>query len=90
MTTPELYSFRAWLRAPANRVAWDALEARQHPVDRFVVRPQTERFKVVDIWTGETAVIAMTPQDGMSEEDARHIARLLNGRAAGGDRSILQ
>lgn len=24
-------------------------------VDRFVDRPETERFKVVDIWTGETA-----------------------------------
>jgi len=32
----------------------------------------------------------MTAQDGMSEEDARRPARLLNGRAAGGDRNILQ
>jgi ferric-dicitrate binding protein FerR (iron transport regulator) len=90
ITTPELHRFRAWLREPANRLAWDALEAGRHPVDRFVVRPEIERFKVVDTWTGETAVIAMTAQDGLSEEDARHTARLLNGRAAGGDRSVLQ
>ena len=39
---------------------WDALEAGRKRVDRFVVRPETEQYKVVDIWTGETAVIAMS------------------------------
>ena len=45
-------------------------------------------FRVVDVWTGETVVIAMTPQDGMSEEDAQHTAAMLNGRAARGERTI--
>ena len=58
--------------------------------DRFVIRPDREGFSVVDAWTGEPAVIAMTPQTGLPEEDARHTAALLNRRAANGDRKIPQ
>jgi hypothetical protein len=58
--------------------------------DRFVIRPDKEGFSVYDVWTGEVAVIAMTAQDGMSREDAEHTAALLNRRAAGGDRKLLQ
>lgn len=90
ISTDEVEAFFAWRRDPENRRAWDALEAGRKRVDRYVVRPETERFKVVDIWTGETAVIAMTPQDAMSEVDAFHTARLLNRRAKEGDRSVLQ
>jgi hypothetical protein len=90
ISTDELEAFFAWRRDPANRRVWDALEAGRKRVDRFVVRPQTERFKVIDIWTGETAVIASTAQDGLSEDDALHTARLLNRRAKGGDRSVPQ
>ncbi|RAK52628.1 hypothetical protein [Phenylobacterium deserti] len=59
--------------------------------DRFVLRParSAERFKVVDVWTGETAVIAMVPQDDLGREDAEHLAELLNRRARGGERRIL-
>lgn len=64
--------------------------AARTPVSRFVVRPQADGFKVIDIWTGETAVIAMTAQDDLSEEDASHTAGLLNRRAQGGDRSVPQ
>jgi ferric-dicitrate binding protein FerR (iron transport regulator) len=88
ISTGELETFFAWRRDPANRRTWDALEAGRKRVDRFVVRPETERFKVIDIWTGETAIIAMTAQDGMSEDDALHTARLLNHRATDGDRSV--
>ena len=90
ISTDELEAFFAWRRDPANRRVWDALEAGRKRVDRFVVRPETERFKVIDIWTGETAIIAMTAQAGMSEDDALHTARLLNRRAKGGDRSVPQ
>jgi hypothetical protein len=55
-----------------------------------VVGPHARQFKVVDIWTGQTAVIAMTAQDEWSEEDASPPAGLLNRRAAGGDRKVLQ
>jgi hypothetical protein len=86
----ELSAFRDWLLAPANRSGWQAVEARGSRRERYVVRQERDRFRVVDIWTGETAVIAMTPQDTLSEDDARHTARLLNRRARDGDRSIRQ
>ena len=57
-------------------------------IDRFVIRPGRSGFRVVDVWTGETVVIAMTPQDEMSEEDARHTATMLNRRAERGERTI--
>lgn len=50
-------------------------------IDRFVIRPSATGHRVVDVWTGETAMIAMTAQDEMSEDDARHIAQMLNDRA---------
>ena len=84
----ELQAFFSWRRDPANRRVWDAIEAGGKRVDRFVVRPETERFKVIDIWTGETAIIASTPQQHMSEEDALHMARLLNRSVKDGDRSV--
>lgn len=59
-------------------------------MERFVIRPDHEGFSVIDIWTGEPAVIAMTPQTGMPQEDADHTAGLLNRRAAGDERTVLQ
>lgn len=88
--TDDLQAFSAWRKDPANQRVWDALAAGRQAVNRFVVRPETERYRVVDIWTGQTAVIAMTAQDDMSEEDALHTARLLNRRSRGGDRSVPQ
>ena len=58
--------------------------------ERFIVRPDREGFAVVDVWTGAPAVIAMTPQTGISEEDAQHTAQLLNRRAFAGDRTVRQ
>ena len=49
--------------------------------ERFLVRPGPNGFSVYDVWTGEAAVIAMTPQDGLSREDAEHTAAMLNQRA---------
>jgi hypothetical protein len=57
---------------------------------RFVTRRDRENYSVCDLWTGEPAVIAMTPQTGLSEEDAEHTAALLNRRAEQGDRAVLQ
>jgi hypothetical protein len=59
-------------------------------MERFVIRPDRAGFSVIDIWTGEPAVIAMTPQTGMPEEDAEHTAALLNRRATNGERKVLQ
>ena len=86
--TDQLQAFFVWRRDPANRRVWDAMEAGRKRVDRYVVRPETERFKVIDIWTGETAIIASTPQQHMSEADALHMARLLNRSVKDGDRSV--
>lgn len=58
-------------------------------LERFVIREGREGFRVIDIWTGEVAIIAMTPQDELSEADAQHTAELLNRRAANGDRTVL-
>ena len=58
--------------------------------DRYLVRPDQAGFSVYDIWTGEPAVIAMTPQTSLSKEDAEHTAGLLNTRAKRGERKILQ
>jgi len=55
--------------------------------ERFGIRPDPRGFSVYDLWTGETVVIAMTPQDGLSREDAEHTARMLNQRAL---RMVLQ
>lgn len=78
------------IRVMADDHEVEQARAAPTPVGRFVVRPQAGGFKVIDIWTGETAVIAMTAQDDMSEEDAVHTALLLNRRAVGGDRSVPQ
>jgi hypothetical protein len=88
ISNQDVEAFFSWRRDPANRRVWDALEAGRKRVDRFVIRPETDRFRVVDIWTGETAVIASTPQQHMSEADALHMARLLNRSVKEGDRSV--
>ena len=59
-------------------------------IQRYVIRPDSEGYRVCDLWTGEAAVIAMTPQTGLSELDAEHTAELLNRRAEHGERVILQ
>lgn len=47
-------------------------------MQRYVVRPDSEGFTVVDTWTGEVAVIAMARQSRLPREDAEHVASLLN------------
>lgn len=55
-----------------------------------MTRPDRDGFSVYDVWTGEVAVIAMTPQSGLSQEDAEHTAVLLNRRATQGERKLHQ
>lgn len=47
-----------------------------------MIRPDAEGFTIQDIWTGQAAVVAMTPQTGMSRADAEHTASLLNASHA--------
>lgn len=58
-------------------------------VERYVVRPGARGSRVVEVETGETVVIAQVPQDRLSAEDAEHTARMLNQRAAGGERKVV-
>jgi hypothetical protein len=58
--------------------------------ERFSVRRDPAGWTVYEVWTGEPAVIALVPQTGLSEEDAKHTADLLNRRARGGDRAVRQ
>jgi hypothetical protein len=55
--------------------------------DQYAVRPDPKGFSVYDVWTGETVVLAMTPQEGLSRQDAEHTAVMLNQRAP---RAVLQ
>ena len=57
---------------------------------RFALRRDRSGWTVYEIWTGEAAVIAMTPQTGLTQEDAQHTADLLNRRARNGDRTLRQ
>ena len=90
VTTAEVWEFARWRDDPVNDAAYTALEACYLDARRYVVQPGTKGFRVVDIWTGQPAVIALTPQEGISEAEARQIAALLNRRSAKGDRSIRQ
>jgi hypothetical protein len=46
--------------------------------NRFIVRPDPMGFSVYDLSTGETVVIAMSRQSGLSREDAEHTAAMFN------------
>lgn len=90
VSTADIHAFRAWLDDEANDLAWRKHAAERRTYSRYAVRPDGEGFSVVDIWTAEPAVIAMTPQTGMSALDAEELAEMLNRRAAAGDRTIRQ
>lgn len=94
VTTAELYEFQAWRDDPANDAAYRRAELESERLrpqrGRFVFRPDATGFSVIDTWTGDPAEFATVPQTGISEEDARDIAELLNRRAIRGDREGMQ
>ena len=49
--------------------------------DRYAIRPDPQGFRIFDRMTGETVVLALTAQDGLSEQDAQHTADRPNRRA---------
>lgn len=57
-------------------------------IERYILRPDGTGFTVRDALTGQSAMIAGSPQVGLSEQDARHMAKLLNERESAGDRPI--
>jgi len=56
--------------------------------DRYAVRRDATGFTAYVIFTGEPAVVGGVPQTGLSEEDARHMAGVLNAQARRGDSSM--
>jgi hypothetical protein len=56
--------------------------------DRYVPRSDAAGWTVLEIWTGQAAVVAGVPQTRLSEDDARHMANLLNTQARRGDSSM--
>lgn len=57
-------------------------------LDRYTVRPAEAGHRIVDVWTGQTVKIATVPQDDLSEHEALRTAKMLNDRAAKGERKI--
>jgi hypothetical protein len=56
--------------------------------DRYAVRRDPSGFTTYVIYTGEPAVVGGTPQTGLSEDDARHMATVLNAQSRRGDSSM--
>lgn len=56
--------------------------------DRYALRPDAAGWTVYEVWTGEPARLAGAPQTGLSEDDARHTAALLNAQSHRGDSSM--
>jgi hypothetical protein len=56
--------------------------------DRYALRPDATGWTVVVLWTGKPAVVAGVAQAGLSEDDARHMAGLLNAQSRRGDSSM--
>jgi hypothetical protein len=88
ISNADVDAFRIWRDDQDNDAAYSALELSLERTRRFQVRPLSDRYQVVDVWTGQTAVMGTALQADLSEEDARRIAELLNRRAAKGGRSI--
>lgn len=57
---------------------------------RYDIREEGFRWAVYDIWTGETVVIALTPQTDMEIQDADDLADRLNYLAERGQLKVLQ
>jgi hypothetical protein len=62
--------------------------ADERKKDRFALRPDPAGWTVMEIWTAKPAVVAGVPQTGLTEDDAKHIAALLNKNARRGDASM--
>lgn len=56
--------------------------------DRYAVRPDPKGFTTYVIYTGEPALVGGVPQTGLSEDDARHMAGVLNAQSKRGDSSM--
>ncbi|MDB5428537.1 MAG: hypothetical protein JWR43_2512 [Phenylobacterium sp.] len=56
--------------------------------DRYALRADGPGWTVYELWSGNAAIAAGVPQTGLSEDDARHMAALLNAQSRRGDSSM--
>jgi hypothetical protein len=56
----------------------------------YSVKRDERGWTVFDRWTGETVVLALRAQSGLSQDDAEHLVEQLNRRGPEGNRTILQ
>jgi hypothetical protein len=56
--------------------------------DRYAVRRDAVGWTVFTTFSGEPALVGGAPQTGLSEDDARHTANLLNSQSRRGDSSM--
>jgi hypothetical protein len=56
--------------------------------DRFALRADGPGWTVYEVWSGNPAVVAGLAQTRLSEDDAKHMAGLLNAQARRGDSSM--
>lgn len=56
---------------------------------RYVIRPDGQGYTVRDLWSGEPAHLAGSPQVGLSQGDAEHTADLLNSASGTGPQATV-
>jgi hypothetical protein len=56
--------------------------------DRYAARSGPNGWTVLELWAGQPALVAGVAQTGLSEADAKHMAKLLNSQARRGDSSM--
>jgi hypothetical protein len=62
--------------------------ADERKKDRYVLRFDGSAWTVYEVWSGKPVVVAGVPQTRLSEDDAKHMAALLNTRSHQGDSSM--
>jgi hypothetical protein len=80
VTTADVHAFGRWRDEPANDAAYTALELGLEEQPRYVVRPMTEQYKVVDQWTGQTVMTNGQGLVDLEESAARRFAARMNAQ----------
>jgi hypothetical protein len=80
VTTAEVGAFSRWRDDPANDAAYTALELGLEGGARYVVRPMTERYRVIDQWTGLVVETDGVRHADLDERTARLQAISMNAR----------
>lgn len=80
VTTAEVHAFGRWRDDPANDAAYTALELGLEERPRYVVRPMTDQYQVVDQWTGQTVANNGKRLVDLEEGAARRVAARMNAQ----------